>query len=407
MSVVFRSCSNSSGCYLNFLVAFSLLLVSASGSPCTPNPKCTTDEDCSLNGVCTSGSCVCYPPWGGKDGTCGEFLFKPITGPAETNGYPGKSENVTSWGGNVIFYDGLYHLFVAEMSNNCTLAQWGSNSRCAHAISSTPEGPYERIDIALPTWCHNPQVSYIPNGGGSGVDIWALWHIGDGNGDVNGGKVCLPNGTVIHEDEHEDRKQTTNPGSRLHLANSPNGPWIPWQGGTLPDCNNPTQFQHPNGTWFLVCDSNLLWRAPNITGPYDFVTQITRGGTPGIFEDGLLWIDKQLNWHMLFHTYTMPDVDPIAISGHSFSRDGLDWVPACVQPYFNIANVTDGSQVVMSTRERPKLLFNSEGEPTHLFNGICPMPHCPPQGAIQCKVQGLAPDVGYWDHTLVVPLALD
>ena len=49
---------------------------------CSPKPSCTIDEDCSLNGVCTAGSCVCYPPYGGKDGTCGEFQFKPITAPA-------------------------------------------------------------------------------------------------------------------------------------------------------------------------------------------------------------------------------------------------------------------------------------------------------------------------------------
>ena len=52
----------------------------------------------------------------------------------------------------------------------------------------------------------------------------------------------------------------------------------------------------------------------------------------------------------------------------------------------------------MSTRERPKLLFGADGEPTHLVNGIDAKPHCPPAAAIQCKVSG--------DHTqtLVVPL---
>jgi hypothetical protein len=72
--------------------------------------------------------------------------------------------------------------------------------------------------------------------------------------------------------------------------------------------------------------------------------------------------------------------------------------------YFNTANVSDGSVVQMSTRERPKLLFGADGEPTHLYNGVCPTPNCFPQAAIQCKVQGLGPQQGYWDHTLVVPL---
>ncbi len=78
--------------------------------------------------------------------------------------------------------------------------------------------------------------------------------------------------------------------------------------------------------------------------------------------------------------------------------------PSARRSYFNTANVSDGSVVQMSTRERPKLLFGADGEPTHLFNGVCPTPNCYPQAAIQCKVQGLGPQQGYWDHTLVVPL---
>ena len=124
-----------------------------------------------------------------------------------------------------------------------------------------------------------------------------------------------------------------------------------------------------------------------------------------------VFADARGHLHVLFHTYTMkcetPACDPIAISGHSFSRDGLVWTSSNTQPFFNTANVSDGSVVQMSTRERPKLLFDEvSGEPTHLITAVCPTPHCPPQAAIQCKVQGLGPHEGYWVHTLVVPLDL-
>lgn len=56
-----------------------------------PPPPCTTDEDCSLNGICTSGACRCDPGWTTlpSDGPwCGflDFLPSPITkcGPACT-----------------------------------------------------------------------------------------------------------------------------------------------------------------------------------------------------------------------------------------------------------------------------------------------------------------------------------
>lgn len=44
---------------------------------------CSTDLDCSLNGVCTSGACVCDKPWGG-DG-CGVLQYK-TTSPASGKG---------------------------------------------------------------------------------------------------------------------------------------------------------------------------------------------------------------------------------------------------------------------------------------------------------------------------------
>lgn len=121
--------------------------------PCSPS-SCTSALDCNLNGECgTDRKCTCYKPWGGS--TCGELQFLPIAPPAEKNGYPGLSPNETTWGGNAILFNGEWHLFVAEMINNCTLAQWGSNSQCAHAVSATPEGPYTKVDVAVGVWCHN------------------------------------------------------------------------------------------------------------------------------------------------------------------------------------------------------------------------------------------------------------
>lgn len=78
-----------------------------------PGSGCETDVDCNLNGVCSSGNgtCTCFKPWGGE--ACGQLQFLPIAAPAATNGFPGASPNETTWGGNAIFFDGLWHLFVA------------------------------------------------------------------------------------------------------------------------------------------------------------------------------------------------------------------------------------------------------------------------------------------------------
>jgi EGF-like domain len=48
-----------------FLVAFVVVAVQA----------CSTTTDCSLNGVCTNGLCVCEPAWMGVD--CGTLNLLP------------------------------------------------------------------------------------------------------------------------------------------------------------------------------------------------------------------------------------------------------------------------------------------------------------------------------------------
>jgi len=105
--------------------------VTASGSG--PQP-CADDTDCSLAGTCNiaTGVCTCFPPWMGAD--CGMLKFGDAT---PVNGYG--AWPLSSWGGNAILdKDGLYHLFVAEMVNNCTLEDWGQNCMYPGQIANRP-----------------------------------------------------------------------------------------------------------------------------------------------------------------------------------------------------------------------------------------------------------------------------
>ncbi len=115
---------------------------------------------------------LCLRQWGGAQ--CNVLMFQPVTFP---QGY-GMTPNVTSWGGNVIADPSgkLFHLFVAEMVEDCPLQNWQSNSQCTHATSPTIEGPYTFQDAAVPVWCHNPQAVVLHDGS------YALFHIGDGDG---------------------------------------------------------------------------------------------------------------------------------------------------------------------------------------------------------------------------------
>jgi hypothetical protein len=69
--------------------------------------SCATDLDCSLNGVCTSGFCVCDKGWvsadhtgkGSHAGGCGLLDFKPA--PSSVS-FHGLDEKKSSWGGSIL-----------------------------------------------------------------------------------------------------------------------------------------------------------------------------------------------------------------------------------------------------------------------------------------------------------------
>ena len=63
-----------------------------------------------------------------------------------------------------------------------------------------------------------------------------------------------------------------------------------------------------------------------------------------------------------------PVPSPGWAGGHAYSRDGLVW-SAWTRCYNTSVLLTNGQVVETNRRERPKLLFDDEGYPTHLYNG--------------------------------------
>ena len=212
--------------------------------PSPPPPPCTTDEHCSLNGVCTSGTCRCDPGWttlpfGGP--WCGflDFLPSAITkcGPACAfhGGAGGTDMATTSWGGSVIGpsqnKDGKYWMFAAEMAQHCSLGQWTTNSQVVTAVSDTPLGPFVRQSLAIPPWSHNPEAILTADG------TYVIFTLGPGKGlthEVN----CTRDGSVLvaglmadqHTEWQQQHTDVREAGAGLvnftvHSAPSPHGPW--------------------------------------------------------------------------------------------------------------------------------------------------------------------------------------
>ena len=141
-------------------------------------PKCTSDLDCSLNGVCDrpTGVCACDAPWvGNLDGSntlpdCGFLNFTPRGSPvspgqSKAGVFHGVNQQWTSWGSSVTRgKDGRFHAFVSEMANECDLGTWQQNSQVVHAVAKSPEGPFDRVDVVVPPLSHNPEVMIAPDG---------------------------------------------------------------------------------------------------------------------------------------------------------------------------------------------------------------------------------------------------
>lgn len=63
-----------------------------------------------------------------------------------------------------------------------------------------------------------------------------------------------------------------------------------------------------------------------------------------------------------------PVPSPGWAGGHAYSRDGLNW-SSWTRCYNTSVALADGTTINFPRRERPKLLFDKEGNPTHLYNG--------------------------------------
>jgi hypothetical protein len=381
----------------------------ASASSSASSSGCTTDEDCQLLGRCVASACQCPPAWSGSP-DCSTLSLLPAPKPAAYGWAP----NVTTWGGNIIPDPSsnpptLYHLFVAEMAEGCGLDTWQSNSVCRHATASSPTGPFVAQEVAVPAWCHNPQaIAYRDPA--TGTTTYALFHIGDGV-PVKPVQNCSSSSTPLLP----HRPEAPMAGSTVHLSSSLNGPWTPLLSPSPPTCNNPSPMQHPNGTLFLLCSNGgphfELWSTPALQGPsaaWRLVVSIATnmsGGVVGAFEDPFLFPVDPITgyWHALAHVYVEvpePTCTNTTVSAHLFSRDGLSWRVGATQPYGSIVEFTDGTSMVVPTRERPKVLFDqASGAPTHLVNGAtggCDI--CLPHWCSHCKIM-------CWDFTLSQPIA--
>ena len=383
-----------------------LLALLAAGSPASfasGHLSCSTDLDCSLNGICDQGRCACDVPWSGS--AC-ELLMREPTRVAGGGVY-GYAPNITSWGGNAIqdVATGKWHLYVSEMAGlGCGLHVWGKQSTVVHATAQTVEGPYHKAATVIRAEAHNPQ-AIVVNGS------WYIFHIGTG---VSSTPPTNCNETVGRA-AREFSGVGTAGGSTLHRSSGPDGPFEPVSVAPT-GCNNPSPVVHPNGTLFLFCTWSIrasLSGSPE--GPWGAPRKLSPPTTTARhWEDPFLYFDARGHFHVLSHVWSALPFPSNSISGHAFSIDGHDWTFSPHEPYNNSITHADGSVQLFATLERPKLLFTDRTRPhtpTHLINGASsvwldgpdPCAVCGPAEGVHCSHCKQQDGID-WTYTLMTPL---
>jgi hypothetical protein len=362
--------------HLQFAVARSLQWRVREGTP-----GCATAEDCSLNGKCEQGRCMCSSAW--KGDSC--EILRLMDGSPSALGYHGAEKSTTkvavslsSWGGSVHRgKNGTYHLISSEIGHGVGMTLWNCASRIVHATSSDPlTQPFVKNRVLFGTFSHEPRCAFNPSGGL--VCFFAhnpSFHLNDkcnganGTTPASGGCGCahalrsgMPTMMSYTPDIDDDSAEWSSPQEIGVLGASPDSNMSPY---IFPNGSLHGLYRDNSGTNIHVITASD-WS--NVT-TYQLHTDILRHGME-LPEDPFLYRGSDGSWHSLHHAYPWPD------GTHAFSLDGWEWQTfwSCKDTgavFWKCQNRTnaaykgqiafDDVRVNAGCRERPSLVFDSDG----------------------------------------------
>jgi len=319
---------------------------------------------------------------------CNEFAFSPSSGRVAY-----KSPWWT-WGGSPILADdGMFHMFSSQISNNCGILHYCSNSQVIHLTSPNATGPYTLIDTPLParldSWdngaTHGISVHRLPN------KSYALFYMGSAQGPA---WKRWPNCTAGSGDKTANTTEGSHNGRRIGIAiaDDLNGPWRrlnaplfgPQKGAwDNIDVSNPSPIIKADGSVIMLYKGRGdqtqhmgIAYADSVDGPYKRNNSgITEADLPG--EDPWGWIDAATGIvHAVFHTGNGNS----SAGTHCWSKDGVVWKGQDSTPVYTgqMEWAKDtyppyaGTHSVLTRRERPQILLDgvagsSYGTPRVLF----------------------------------------
>lgn len=186
---------------------------------------------------------------------------------------------------------------------------------------------------------------------------------------------------------------------------SPAGPWTqllpdgapfwsgPGGGNDSLALSNPSAWVLDNGSVVLAysrAPSTGLSMAPHWRGPYTRLSLPGKSpGSPrnytlaGCGEDPFVYRDFRGTWRVLCHGKTLPagqfangTLNPafptakLETIGQAWSKDLVHWTPGPTAVATSLMEYADGTIRAFARRERPALLLDDRGFPTHLFTAV-------------------------------------
>lgn len=326
---------------------------------------------------------ICFPTQAWSQGTTDDLDINGMIQPLPNDGF-NRDPNYYNWGGSIIKgNDGRYHLFYSRWKREYTFYGWLTFSEIAHAVSSSPAGPWKYKQTALKSgdkgrWdeitAHNPKIKYFEG-------KYYLYYIA-----TNFGGKPYTDATLIGTHKRpltgENRRNKIllreNQRTGVAVSNSINGPWVRMNrpliepsGPIVTLTVNPAIDRGRDGKYYLIVKGDkpntkftrnqAIAVSATPVGPFVMQPKPVIGDLDT--EDVSMWYDSgRSRFYAVFHAHTF--------IGLMTSIDGLNWSRA---KNYNITNkrvlLEDNELLIPDRMERP-FVYQEGGVPTVLCLGV-------------------------------------
>lgn len=235
------------------------------------------------------------------------------------------------WGGkSVLGPDGRYHWFGCRWPEDNPKGHDGwPESEIVRAIGDSPMGPFVFKNRIGPG--HFPEITLLGDGS------WRLYHF-------NG----------------------------YYASDSLDGPWthVTKQEDGFPNIQMGSVCVREDGSLLMISRACFMFAKQNGSNVWEKISEgkVIPKHMHGAYEDPVIW-RTEVQYHMIINDWNG------RIAYHQRSKDGIHWVCDPGMAYtIGIDRYKDGTKIDWFKYERPKVLQDSYGRPTHLYLAAIDVP---------------------------------